>query len=172
MKVLLTIEEYRERIIGLVMAVASRTISECADDYFKWKVIEMLTELCITNQVTCIKQDNQMFIRVFGLDRKGNPLEESLKRINKAEADEFNSQKWYKEFNEDAMKRWKSVYEIYPYGKMPGKDDWDHLYYITRVLQHAFIDNCNTKYNIEKEIFSRMYGHEFEYDKSFNPLRQ
>ena len=38
MKVLLTIEEYKERIIGLVMDVASKTINPNGDDYFKYKL--------------------------------------------------------------------------------------------------------------------------------------
>ena len=58
MKVLLTIEEYRERIIGLVMAVASKTIADSADDFFKWKIIEMLTDMCLVEELPVIDQCN------------------------------------------------------------------------------------------------------------------
>lgn len=171
MKILLTIEEYRERIIGNVMTVASRSISDGADDFFKWKFIELLTDMCLVEEVPAFDQCNQMFMRVFELDRNGNPLKETLKSIDQAEADEFNNQKWYKEFNEDARKSWKNTYLIYPYDEMPGHDDWDHFYYTKRTLQHAFINDTNTKYYIAKEIFLRLYGHEFKYDQNYKPIK-
>ena len=110
-------------------------------------------------------------MRVFELDRNGGPLSKSIQNINKAEADEFNDQEWYKKFNENARKSWKTIYELRTYNNMDGRDKTEKLYYLKRTLQEPFVENVNTKYYIAKEIFSRLYGHEFEYDKDFNPLK-
>lgn len=168
MKVLLTIEEYRERIIQVVTKVTRETIIPEAPDYFKWKFISMLTEEAVTNHFMCIDEVNQLFIKVFGYDRDGNRLStDTLKRIDRKEVKEFESQEWYVGYYEKCKKDWKPADRVTPFSQIvPGYED-SRLFDLVRTIQRPFIDDINTKYYIAKEIFKNLYGHDFEYNKEY-----
>ena len=168
MKVLLSIEEYRERIIRVVTEVVQETIIPEAPDYFKWKFIEMLTEDAVTNNFMSIDEVNQLFIKVFETDRSGRRLSvESLKEIDQAEVEEFESQEWYVEYYVRCKKDWKPSDRVVPFDQIvPGYED-HRLTELVRTIQRPFIDNINTKYYIAKEIFKNLYGHDFEYNKEY-----
>ena len=168
MKVLLTIEEYRERIIRVVTEISRETIIPEAPDYFKWEFISMLTEEAVTNHFMSIDEVNQLFIKVFGTDRDGNRLStDTLKRINRKEVNEFESQEWYVEYYEKCKKDYRPADRIIPFSQIvPGHED-NRLFDLVRVVQRPFIDNINTKYYIAKEIFKNLYGHDFEYNQEY-----
>ena len=167
MKVLLTIEEYKERAANLVIETAKQIIADSAPDVYKWKVIDMLTEECFTWDINVIDQLNRMFFNTFWLDRNGNVFSEDvLSKIDQEEADEFNAQEWYVKDNEDAKKDWKPVIKIRPYKDM-GRDFHGCKFWITDALLRPFHANCNVLYYIAKDIFKRMYGYEFEYDRDW-----
>ena len=93
MKVLLTIEEYKERAANLVIETAKQIIADSAPDVYKWKVIDMLTEECFTWDINVIDQLNRMFFNTFWVDRNGDVFSEDvLSKIDQEEADEFNAQ--------------------------------------------------------------------------------
>jgi hypothetical protein len=168
MKVLLSIEEYRERIIRVVTEVVRETIIPEAPDYFKWKFIEMLTEDAVTNNFMSIDEVNQLFIKVFETDRSGRRLSVgSLKEIDQAEVEEFESQEWYVRYYEKCKKDYRPADRVTPFGQIvPGYED-NRLFDLVRAVQRPFIDDINTKYYIAKEIFKNLYGHDFEYNKEY-----
>lgn len=167
MKVLLTIDEYRERIIDLTMKTVQATVLPTAEDWLKYDIIYGIVNKCVTDEFMTIDQCNQMFLRVFGCDRDGNRLtEDNIKRITKKEADEFNRQEWYaKNYDKEKCGAWR-------FRVSPSKDVYDNKYFeylcdVISVAQRAFTDDINTKYHISNEVFNRLYGHEFEWDKGF-----
>lgn len=174
MKVLLTIEEYKERIINLVMDVAYNTINPNGDDYFKFEFITWLVKECLTDHFQLIDFCNQMFINTFGRDRNGKLwCEENMKQIDEAEAKEFNSQEWYKNFNEEAKKHWSKTYYFCPLvededGEYSyGLDDLDNVILIEEVTSAYFVENTNVVDDLSLEIFKRLYGYEYELDYDF-----
>jgi len=169
MKILLTIEEYRERIIQVVSEVAKETIIPGAPDCFKWEFIYLLTEKAVTNHFMTIEEVNQLFIKSFEYDRNGHRLSvESLKGIDQEEVAEFESQKWYIKYYEDCRKNWKPADRVIPFNKIPSGGDLETFLFRTIVaVQRPFVEDINTKYHIAKEIFKSLYGHDFEYNQEF-----
>jgi hypothetical protein len=168
MKVLLTIEEYRERIIQVVTEITKETIIPEAPDYFKWEFIGMLTEKAITDNLMTIDEVNQLFIRVFEYDRDGQRLNtDTLKRIDQAEVDEFEAQEWYVKYYVGCKKNYRPADRVVPFDQIaPGCEDY-RLFDLIRTVQKPFVEDINTKYYIAKEIFKSLYGHDFEYDREF-----
>lgn len=170
MKVLLTIDEYRERIIDLTMKTVQATVLPTAEDWLKFDIIDGIVKKCITDDYMTVDQCNQMFLRVFGCDRDGNRLtEENIKRITKKEADEFNRQEWYAKNYEEKQKKCEASwrYRISPSEDVWGDEYFTYLHDVIRIAQSAFTDDINTKYHISNEVFNRLYGHEFEWDRGF-----
>ena len=54
MKILLTIEEYKERAKNVIKETAKQTIAETASDYFKFELLSMLAHKCFTNEIMCV----------------------------------------------------------------------------------------------------------------------
>ena len=48
-----------------------------------------------------------------------------------------------------------------------GRDFHSCKFWITDALLRPFHANCNVLYYIAKDIFKRMYGYEFEYDRNW-----
>jgi len=169
MKILLTIEEYRERIIQVVSEVAKETIIPDAPDCFKWEFIYLLTEKAVTNHFMTIEEVNQLFIKSFEYDREGHRLSvESLKGIDQEEVDEFESQKWYVEYYEDCRKNWKPADRVIPFNKIPSGGDLETFLFRTIIaVQRPFVEDINVKYHIAREIFKNLYGHDFVYNQEF-----
>lgn len=169
MKVLLTIEEYRERIIQVVSEVAKETIIPGAPDCFKWEFISTMTEKAVTNHFMTIDEVNQLFIKSFEYDREGHRLSvESLKEIDQPEVDELEAQEWYVKYYEDCKKNWKIADRVVPFNEIPpGGDPETFLFRTIITVQRPFVEDINTKYYIAKEIFKRLYGHDFEYDREY-----
>ena len=168
MKVLLTIEEYRERIINLVMDAANKSINPDGDDYFKFEFISWLVKECLTDHFHCVDFCNRMFINTFGRDRNGKLwCEENMQQIDEEEAEEFNSQEWYEKFNKDAKKRYEKQYYMSDCTDGYGLDELDNRIYIEEVVSAYFLENCNEPYYISLEIFERLYGREYKIDREF-----
>ena len=168
MKVLLSIEEYRERIINLVMDVAKKTINPNGDDYFKFEFISWLVEECLTDNFHCVDFCNRMFINTFGRDRNGKMwCEENMHQIDEDEAKEFNSQEWYEKFNKQARKTWSKTYEMCSCEDGYGLDELDNRIYIEGVVSAYFLENTNEAYRIALEVFVKLYGYEYEIDRDF-----
>ena len=168
MKVLLTIEEYRERIISVVTDVVKETVLPTAKNYFKWEIVYMLTEQAVTNDIMSIEEVNQMFIRSFLFDRNGKRFTpDMLRQIDEAEAGEVNAQSFYVEYFSECHKAYRSPDKVYPYDRMPGRSDDSKMSYLLRALQAPFTNDINTKYHLAKEIFRRLYGHDFEHDRDY-----
>ena len=167
MKVLLTIAEYRERAISLVVEYAKQIISETADDYFKHEIINMLATKCFTNELMCVDIVNQLYFKVFLTDRYRNPLtKEVIEKIDEEEVEEFNSQEWYVKYNEDAKRHWKPRYHLCLHEDM-GNDWFDKKWAIEQLVTLPFVKDCNTAYQIGNEAFKRLYGYEYEVDKDW-----
>lgn len=167
MKVLLTIAEYRERAINLVVEYAKQIINETADDYFKYEVINMLATKCFTNEIMCVDIVNQLYFKVFFTDRNGNPLtKDVIKKIDEEEVEEFNSQEWYVKYNEDAKRNWKTRYHLC-LPKDMGNDWLDKKWAIEQVVTLPFVKDINTAYRISNEAFKRLYGYEYEIDRDW-----
>ena len=168
MKILLTIEEYRERIIQVVSKVTKETIIPEAPDYFKWEFIYMMTEKAITNNITTIDEVNQLFIMVFGYDRLGHRLSEStLMQIDQTEIDEFESQEWYVKYYKDCKENWKPAEKITPRNKIVLGNENSYLFSLIMAIQRPFVEDINIHYHLAQEIFKTLYGHNFEYDREF-----
>jgi hypothetical protein len=168
MKILLTIEEYRERIIQLVTEVVNKTVIPIAPDYFKWEFIYMLVEKAVTDDIMALDEVNQLFIKAFEYDRNGCRLSvETLKQIDQDEVDEFEGQEWYVEYYRKCKKDYCPADRITPYERI----NFGHLEYrlfdLIRAVQRPFIEDTNAKYHLAKEIFKTLYGHEFEYNRNF-----
>jgi hypothetical protein len=44
----------------------------------------------------------------------------------------------------------------------------DHLLFeLTILVQRPFVEDINTTYHLAREIFERLYGHGFEYNREF-----
>ena len=168
MKVLLTIEEYKERIIGLVMDVANKTINPNGDDYFKFEYISWLVGQCLTDNFHCVDVCNQMYINTFGRDRNGRLwCRENMRQIDEEEAEEFNSQEWYEAFNKKARKYYEKQYYFCSCEDGYGLDDINNQIFIEEVVSAYFKENGNEGYYMSLEVFKRLYGHEYEVDKEF-----
>ena len=169
MKVLLTIEEYRERIIQVVTEITKETIIPEAPDYFKWEFISTMTEKAVTDHLMTIDEVNQLFIKSFEYDRDGHRLSiESLKKIDRSEVDELEAQEWYVKYYEDCKKNWKLADRVVPFNEIPSGGDLETFLFRTIItVQRPFVEDINTKYHIAKEIFKRLYGHDFEYDREY-----
>ena len=166
MKVLLTIEEYRERIIKLVMDVANKTINPNGDDYFKFEYIKILVDKCLTNHLQLVDVCNQMFINTFDRDRNGKLwCEENISQIDKKEAEEFNSQDWYVKFNEERKKNWWPRVIVQPSNNY--REFEDAIYYVESAAQTYFLENTNEAYHISLEVFVKLYGYEYKIDRDF-----
>ena len=167
MKVLLTIEEYKERIINLVCDVAEKTINPSGDDWFKFEYIRLMVSKCLTDNFVLVDVCNQMFINVFGRDRNGKIwCDENINQIDEKEAEEFDSQEWYRNFNEKAKQNYEPTY-LMKQSKEYGRDLWDRIWYVRKIAQDFFINDSNIEYELVKEIFKRLYGHEYEVDRDF-----
>lgn len=170
MKILLTVEEYRERAINLVMEYAKKIITETADDYFKYEIISMLSDKCLTNEIMCVDVVNQLYFKTFLTDRNGNPLtKDVIKKIDEKEVEEFNSQEWYLKYNEKARKSYKFCY----YLRLPedmGNDWFDRRYSIEEIVTMPFVKDNNESYKITCEAFKRLYGYDFHIDDNWQFL--
>lgn len=169
MKILLTIEEYRQRAIGLIKETAKQTIAETASDYFKFEIISMLTKKCFTNEIMCVDIVNQLFLKLFLTDRNGNPItNETLKKINRKEVGEFNKQEWYVKRTEKQRKNYERVSELYPCDdpKNYTEDDfWEMRYELENILLEPFDDN--EAFIIAHQVFKELYGHDYEVDREY-----
>lgn len=167
MKVLLTIEEYKERIINLVMDVASKTINPNGGDWFKMEYIELLVGKCLTDSVMLVDVCNQMYINTFGRDRNGKLwCEENLRQIDQKEVDEYNSQEWYAKYNADKY-NWPKQ-ELYPYEGEEGEADViSSAFDIESTALFYFEKNYKVSYEMQKEVFRRLYGYDYTVDKDF-----
>lgn len=168
MKILLTIEEYKERIINLVMDVANKTINPNGKDYFKFEYIDLLVKQCVTDNFQLVDVCNQMFINTFSRDRNGRLwCEENMRQIDEVEAKEFNSQEWYAKFNEKARKNWEKQYYMCDCTDGYGLDELDNRIYIEEVVSAYFLENTNEPYYIALETFKRLYGYDYVVDREF-----
>lgn len=168
MKILLSIEEYKERIINLVMDVANKTINPDGGDYFKFEYISWLVKECVTDHYQLVDVCNQMFINTFGRDRNGKLwCDENMRQIDEDEAKEFNSQEWYAKFNERARKNWEKQYYMCSCVDGYGRDSLDNSIFIEEVVSAYFVENTNEAYHLSLEIFKRLYGHDYEVDREF-----
>ncbi len=170
MKILLTIEEYKERAINLVCEVAKQTIIPTAQDAFKWDFVRLLAENCVTDHIMYVDVANQMYIKVFEYDRNGRRLTEEIAReIDKAEAKEFNAQPECCKYHDNARKSYKPTYEIRGFDK----NDWypenfSQSFDVTYNLLNIFHElDHNAAYHIATESFKRLYGYEYEVDREF-----
>lgn len=171
MEVLLTIEEYRERATNLVMDIAKSVINPTADDWAKYTTIRTFAEKVFHNDFECVDQANQLFIKCFSYDRNGKRLNSTnVNKIGRKEADEFNSQEWYKKEYEKAEKDWNIgrclKLEISPY-KYMGSNTFERIITIENVVSVPFHDDCNEIYYLTEEVFKRLYGYEFKYDRNY-----
>lgn len=171
MKILLTIEEYKERAKNVIKETAKQTIAETASDYFKFELLSMLAHKCFTNEIMCVDIVNKMFFDVFRRDRNGNPITvETLRLIDEDEVKEFNSQEWYAKYNDERRKRYERTAEIRSFEKS-GWDDEQRIRNLDYELDEAvlvpFTDNCNTIYYLTLEIFKELYGHDYEIDREY-----
>jgi hypothetical protein len=168
MKVLLTIEEYKERIIKLVMDVANKTINPNGDDYFKFEFISWLVKECLTDNFHCVDWCNRMYINTFGRDRNGKLWRnENMSQIDEKEAVEFNLQEWYAKFNEAAIKSYDKQYYMCDCTEGYGLDEVDNRIYIEEVVSAYFLENTNEAYYLSLEIFKKLYGYEYKIDRDF-----
>ena len=169
MRFLLTIEEYKERIINLVTDVAGKTINPQGDDWFKMEYIGFLVNECLSNHIMLVDVCNQMYINVFGRDRNGKRwCDENIKQIDQKECDEYNSQKWYATYNDDKW-HWPKQY-VYPYDEKLNRFNDDILPDIINIESTAlfyFKENYNVSYEMQKEVFRRLYGYDYTVDKDF-----
>lgn len=169
MKVLLTIEEYKERAINLVMEVAKETLNPNAADIFKMDFIQLYAEKCVTDNVMYYDICNQMYIRTFEYDRNGRKITfDVTKEIDDKEAKEFNSQPLVKKYNDEAKKYWRRIHEITGYDKDGYYDKHSRVFNITYTLINIFNEvDHNAAYHIANEAFKRLYGYEYEVDRDF-----
>jgi hypothetical protein len=167
MKILLTIEEYKQRAIDLIKETAKQTIAETASDYLKYEIISMLTKSCFTYRVMCVDTVNQLFIKLFLTDRNGNPItNETLKKLNSEEVDEFNKQEWYVKLVEKQRKNYERVSVLYPCDDPENYTDddyWEMLYELENVLPEPF--DSYEQYVITEQVFKELYGYEFHIKK-------
>ena len=170
MKVLLTIEQYRTRILNIVKQTARQLLKAGADDYFKFEVIHDLCKQCVTYRFMSIDQVNQLFFKTFYCDKEGKPFtEETLSLIDKKEADEFNSQKWYADFYKKRAQNYEPCNKMSPIDK--SKIDLDEdLFHISIVVLQYWGNNTNEPYHIAKEAFKELYGYEFSYNSEWKFL--
>lgn len=170
MKVLLTIEQYRARIIELVKATARQLLKAGADDYFKFKIINDICEQCVTYNITAIDQVNQLFFKVFYCDKEGKPFtKETLSLIDTKEAKEFNSQKWYADFYKKRKQNYEPCYKISPINKSKIDLNKD-LFRIIDVILQYWENNTNEPYYIAEKVFKELYGYEFSYNREWKFL--
>lgn len=171
MKILLTIEEYRERAKNLIKETAKQTIAETASDYFKYEMLRMLVDRCFTYDIMCVDIVNKMFFEVFHRDRNGNAItEKTLRLIDEEEVSEFNSQEWYAKYNEEKRKYYHCTAEIRSFEKSGWNDEQrvnNLSYEIDDAVLKPFTDNCNTLYHLTTEIFKELYGHDYETDREY-----
>ena len=171
MEVLLTIEEYRERATNLVLDIAKSVINPTADDWVKYTTIRTFAEKVFHDDFQCIDQVNQLFIKCFSYDRNGKRLNSTnISKIGRKEADEFNSQEWYVKEYDKAHKNWELArcwgLKISPY-KYMGKNTIARRITIEDVVSFPFKDDCNEIYHLTEEVFKRLYGYNFEYDRNY-----
>lgn len=171
MKILLTIEEYKERAKNVIKETAKQTIAETASDYFKFELLSMLAHKCFTNEIMCVDIVNKMFFDVFRRDRNGNPITtETLRLIDEDEVKEFNSQEWYVKYNNERRKSYRRTAEIRSFEKSGWNDEQriSNLdYELDEAVLAPFTDNCNTIYYLTLEIFKELYGHDYEIDREY-----
>lgn len=170
MKVLLTIEQYRTRILNLVKQTARQLLKAGADDYFKYEVIYNLCKKCVTYDITSIDQVNQLFFKVFYCDKEGKPFtEETLSLIDEKEAEEFNSQKWFADFYKKKAQNYNRYDKIVPLNK--SKIDLEEdLFHISRVIRQYWEDYINEPFYMAHEVFKELYGYEFSYNSEWEFL--
>ena len=168
MKVLLTINEYRERAINVIMETAKENINPNGNDYFKFQFIYHLAKETFDNQFMCVDVVNQLFIKTFRYDRNGKMLcLKNVKQINTKEADEFNSQEWYVDYNEKRKKSWQPQQKIVCESHITKDQLRSDIFDIERIVSLPFVEDINMPYHIANECFKRLYGYDFEIDKGF-----
>ena len=168
MKILLTIEEYKERITKLVMDMANTTINPNGNNYFKMEYINLLVKECVTDNFHYVDFCNQMFINTFGRDRNGKLWsKENIKQIDDEEAEEFNSQEWYKKYNEKARKNYVPTKYMCSCSENDGTDEdvLNDTIFIEEVVSTYFLETDLSMLSLE--IFKKLYGHDYEIDRDF-----
>ena len=166
MNTLLSVEEYHERAINVVMETAMQNIAPNATDYFKYEFIYFLAQEALTDHFMRYDVANQMFIKVFMYDRNGKIITlENIKQIDKKEIKEFNSQPRYVEYNKKRKKNWQIIKELY---WTPKKEDF--MIILKDVLALPFKEDINSAYKIANEAFKRLYGHDYQIDKDFQAV--
>lgn len=171
MKILLTIEEYKERAKNIIKETAKQTIAETASDYFKYEILSMLTHKCFTDDFMCVDIVNKMFFEVFRRDKNGKVITtETLRLIDEDEVKGFNSQEWYVKYNTEKRKQYKRTAEIRSF-ENSGWDDEQRIrnldYELNEAVLAPFTNNCNTLYHLTSEIFKELYGHDYEIDRDY-----
>lgn len=172
MKVLLTIDEYRERATKLVYETAKSVINPTADDWVKYETIATFAKKVYHNDVMAMEQPNQLFVKCFSYDRNGKRLNSTnVSKIGRKEADEFNSQPWYTKKFDGAKKSWNLVecwsLEISPYKNL-GENTFERIVTIEDVVSKPFRDAYEYEvYYLTEEVFKRLYGYEFKYNKEY-----
>ena len=163
MKVLLTIEEYKERAINNIIEIANSCIVPTADDFFKWEFIHMLAQKSFENHFMLCEFSNRMWINVFDKDRNGKRLNSSnIRKIDKEEAEEFNRQDFYAHLKP----RYCCSSKLAPYKNL-GKDVFTQQYNIHYLITLPFENVDNISYEIANICFKRLYGYEYEVDTNF-----
>ena len=159
MEKLLTFEEYNERAINLVVETAKKIIKDDADDLYKWGIVNLLVEKCLSWHFMLVDKVNELFFEVFGRDRNGEKFPNKIK-FSKKECKAFNSQPKIAEMNKKARESWGRIYELEP------DVVYEHYDFIDTLLS-PFVDDCNSSYHIAKEAFKRLYGHDYEIDRDY-----
>ena len=163
MKVLLTINEYKERAINNIIEIANKSIVPTADDFFKWEFIYMLAQKSFENHFMLREFANRMWINVFDKDRNGKRLNSSnIRKIDKEEAEEFNRQDFYVHLEP----RYCYSSKLAPYKNL-GKDVFTQRYNIHDLITLPFKNVDNTAYEIADICFKRLYGYEYDVDTNF-----
>lgn len=167
MKILLTIEEYKERVVNNLVEIGKQSFSNNINDFIAFTTLHKLAEESYTYHLAYKDSSNQLFLGVFGVDRNGNNIKDTMFDITQEECDEFNSQPCMKKFYEDCKKRWNGYYELRPFDK-----NYIHPIYkvgcttfdVFKVIIQPFEGDVNLPYYAAKEAFERLFGYKYEFD--------
>ena len=83
------------------------------------------------------------------------------------EAEEFNSQEWYKKYNEKARKNYALSNYMCSCSENDGTDEdvLNDTIFIEEVVSTYFLETDLSMLSLE--IFKKLYGHDYEIDRDF-----
>lgn len=152
MEKLFTIDEYRKKIIKVATKTAKQSIKKNANPIIKRAFVNHIVEECLTYHFMLKDEFNFLFFEVFGYDRQGNNLVDTTTNFSEEECAEFNSQKWYADYNQENPYHPKNFDNHYIYNGEKKLINYEFIK-IADIIVEPFIDKI---YEMTNEVLDNL----------------